>query len=82
MATSTQIREWIAAAEAARHSVALGGVPTDIWDDGSRVKRAVSSIAELDKYLDTLKRELEAALLLESGTGRRARRAISLVYRD
>lgn len=82
MATSTQIREWIAAAEAARHSVALGGEVIDVWEDSSRVRRAVTSIAELDRYLDALKRELNAALILESGSTRSARRAISLVYRN
>lgn len=82
MATSTQIREWIAAAENKRHAVAIGGDVIDVWEDGSRVRRSISSLTELQAYIDRLNRELEAALLAESGSTRPARRAISMVFRN
>ncbi len=82
MATSTQIREWIAAAENARHAVAIGGAVIDVWEDGSRVRRSISSLTELQAYIDRLNRELAAALLAESGSTRPARRAISMVFRN
>lgn len=82
MATSTQIQEWIVAAEAARHSVAIGGAVIDVWEDGSRVRRSISTLSELQTYIDRLKRELAAALLAETGSTRPARGAVSLTYRN
>lgn len=70
----------VAEAEAQRHLVALGQAIVDVWRDGRRVTRKVSSLAELDAYIAGLRRDLEKATA--TAAGRPARRAIGLAWRN
>lgn len=82
MATSTQITTWISEVEAQRQKVALGQAFVDIWRDGRRVRVEVTSLNDLDKYLQTLRSELTEAQIAEGVTPTRRRRAIGLAYRN
>lgn len=78
MATVEQLQTWIAEAEARRHEVALGEAVIDTWRDGRRVRRAFTSVAELDSYILELRRELSEAQAAASGMSRR--RPINLAW--
>lgn len=82
MATSTQILTWITDAESKRHEVATGGSVVELWRDGRRVTRKISSIDELNTYIATLKAELVEAQIAEGITPTNRRRAISLAWRN
>lgn len=75
-----RLKRLIAQAESQRHLVALGQAVVDVWRDGRRVTRKVSSLAELDSYIAGLRRDLEKAVA--SAAGRRPRRAIGLAWRN
>lgn len=51
----------IAEIKAQRVNVALGNAVIDIWRDGRRLRKHISSIAELDALVRTLEAELSAA---------------------
>lgn len=82
MATSTQIQTWIDEAEAKRHEVATGGAVVEFWRDGRRITRKISSIDELNAYIQTLKSELVEAQIAEGITPTRRRRAIGLAWKN
>jgi len=82
MATAAQITTWIAEAEAQRHAVATGGAVIDIWRDGRRITRKISSLDELNSYIASLKAELVEAQIAEGITPTRRRRGIALAWRN
>lgn len=82
MATSTQIQTWISEVEAQRQKVALGQAFVDIWRDGRRVTVEVTGLADLEKYLQTLRSELVEAQIAEGVTPTRRRRPITYAYRN
>lgn len=82
MATSTQIQTWISEAESKRHEVALGSAVIEIWRDGRRITRTVTSVKELNAYIAQLKTELTAAQIAEGITPTNRRRPIGLAYRN
>lgn len=82
MATSTQIQGWITEIEAQRQKVALGQAFVDVWRDGRRVTVEVTGLADLEKYIQTLRSELVEAQFAEGVTPTRRRRAIGLAYRN
>jgi len=80
MASSSQIEIWIEGVEAQRQKVALGQAFVDVWRDGRRVTVQVTGVADLEKYLQTLRSELTEAQVAEGVTPTRRRRAIGLAY--
>lgn len=78
MATIEQIETWIAEAEAARPQVALGGAVIEVWRDGRRIKKSVTSMKELNAYLASLRSELAIAQEDAGIPATRTRRAIRL----
>lgn len=80
MASAAQITTWITEAEAKRHEVATGGAVVEMWRDGRRITRKISSIDELNIYIATLKSELIEAQIAEGITPTRRRRAIGLAW--
>lgn len=70
MASAAQITTWIAEAEAARHSLAMGNVVKSIWRDGRRVEYSAGglSLTQIDDYIERLNRELIAATATEAGS--------------
>ena len=82
MATASQIETWISEVESQRQKVALGQSYVELWRDGRRVRVNIASMADLNKYLDTLRSELFQAQTEEGLTPTRRRRAIGLAYRN
>jgi len=82
MATSTQIQNWITEAESKRHEVATGQAVLELWRDGRRVTMKISSLAELNSYIATLKAELVEAQIAEGVTPTTRRRGIALAWRN
>lgn len=82
MATATQIQTWISEVEEQRQKVALGQAYVEIMRDGRRVQVEITSLNDLEKYLQTLRSELVEAQVAEGITPTRRRRAIGLAYRN
>lgn len=61
----------LAEAEAQRHNVALGTAVIDIWRDGRRIRKHITNLAELNSYMNQLRRELASATAVEGGSARR-----------
>lgn len=80
MASAAQIQVWIDEAEAKRHEVATGGAVVEMWRDGRRITRKISSLDELNSYIATLKSELVEAQIEEGLPVTRRRRAIGIAW--
>lgn len=66
--------------KAQRQNIALGNVVIDVWRDGRRVRKHVSTLAELNTMIAVLERELGEATATSNGHSRR--RPISLAWRN
>lgn len=80
--TIERLTRQIAEAELQRHSVGLGEAVVEVWRDGRRVIRKISTMAELERYIALLRSELTTAQTEAGETPTRRRRAISLAYRN
>lgn len=80
--TIERLTRQISEAEAQRHSVALGEAVVEVWRDGRRVTRKVSTIAELEAHIRALRAELVTAQTEAGVTPTRRRRAIGLGWRN
>lgn len=64
--------------KAQRQNVALGNAVIDVWRDGRRVRKHISTMAELNTLISVLERELAEATAIAGGHSRR--RPISLAW--
>ena len=78
MATVTQLQEWMAQAESARHDLAMGAAVVEFWRDGRRVSYNQRTLPQLQTYIDQLVRDLDKAQAELDGRPRR--RAISTAF--
>ena len=59
MATTDQLRAWLAEAEAARHQIAIGGNPQSVsTGSGKSVTYSATTLGQLDAYIASLRRQL------------------------
>ena len=68
----------IAELKTQRQNVALGNAVIDVWRDGRRVRKHISTMAELNTMIAVLERELAEATAIAGGHSRR--RPISLAW--
>lgn len=72
----------IAECKAQRVNVALGNAVVEIWRDGRRIKKLISTINELNSLIRVLEGELVSAQVAAGVTTTSRRRAITLGYRN
>lgn len=80
MADITTLRGWLAEAETARHSLAMGQSVAEVWRDGRRMTFTKSSLSDLGKYIADLEGQIAKLVDEENGTTATRRRSISVIF--
>ncbi|WP_417615323.1 gpW family head-tail joining protein [Parasphingorhabdus sp.] len=72
MADLATLQTRLTEAETARHDIATGGGVEFVSRDGRAVRYSRNNLADFDKYIQTLERDIEIATNVAAGKPRRA----------